>query len=657
MHRLILLLILLISAALRLIGLNNFSPPGITHDEVAHWLINRDILAGQHAIYFTEAYGHEAGYHYLQTGFILLLGDNVLALRLPSALLGLLLVATTYALTRRLFGRNVGIIAAGATAVLLWPVFFSRLALRAISLPVLSGLSAVLWWQAWEYRGSTEKGGSRSISLPLPRSSAPPLLRSPAPLLFMASGLLAGLSLHTYMAARAVPIFYGLWMVYLLLVQPHDLRARWRGVALFWLAYALVAAPLAWYLLTNPGAEYRIGEVDAPLRALLAGNMRLVLDNGWAILRGFVYHGDPLWRQNVAGQPVFDPLLGVLFYGGLAFMLWRWRTPRYGFALLWLATSTIPSLVTIDAPSNIRMINALPFLAVPVAVPVVHVMHKLGAFSPKIGQLSTTALYLWLALWGGGYIWGTAVSIFRTWPNNAEVQFVWQAAFTDMGVYLDTKTGINQAALAGWSPDTMDAPTMDLLLKRSDIRLSHFNPQDGTLILPGAGNPILRPAILELDTPWETQLLTWGAEITDYGRFVQYILPQIPPIEPEMSETAVFGGELRLLDFAWLPDGLVSYWQVVAMPQNGRRLFLHLLDDDGNILAEDYRWDTADPQNLWRPHWQVNDLILQRHTLDELAGAVQVRIGVYDPYTCAPGPCQNLLTKDGAAFILFPVKP
>ena len=34
------------------------------HDEVAHWLINRDILAGEHAIYFSEAYGHEALYHY-----------------------------------------------------------------------------------------------------------------------------------------------------------------------------------------------------------------------------------------------------------------------------------------------------------------------------------------------------------------------------------------------------------------------------------------------------------------------------------------------------------------------------------------------------------------------------------------------------------------
>ncbi len=208
--RIALLLILLLAAALRLVGLNNTSPPGITHDEVANWLIDRSILAGNHAIYFTQAYGHEAGYHYLQAGFVALLGDNVLALRLPSAFLGLLLVAVTYALVRRLFGRDAGVLAAGVTAVLLWPVFFSRLALRAISLPVLSGLSAILWWQAWEHKDAS------------------------APLLFTAAGLIAGLSFHTYMAARAVPIFYGLWLIYLALYHRRELRARWfplgRGV-------------------------------------------------------------------------------------------------------------------------------------------------------------------------------------------------------------------------------------------------------------------------------------------------------------------------------------------------------------------------------------------------------------------------------------------
>ena len=60
-YRLILVAVLLIAAILRLYGLNNLSPPGLEHDEVAHWLINQGILSGNLSLYFTEAYGHEAG--------------------------------------------------------------------------------------------------------------------------------------------------------------------------------------------------------------------------------------------------------------------------------------------------------------------------------------------------------------------------------------------------------------------------------------------------------------------------------------------------------------------------------------------------------------------------------------------------------------------
>ena len=110
--------LLLAGAALRSFGLNNLSPPGIAHDEVANWLIDRSILAGEHAIYFTRAYGHEAGFHYLQAGFVALLGDNVLALRLPAAFCGLLGVAVAFVLARKLFGKNVALMAAGLLAVL-----------------------------------------------------------------------------------------------------------------------------------------------------------------------------------------------------------------------------------------------------------------------------------------------------------------------------------------------------------------------------------------------------------------------------------------------------------------------------------------------------------------------------------------------------------
>lgn len=146
--------ILLVAAALRLVGITQISPPGIEHDEVANWLIDRLILSGEHAIYFTRAYGHEAGYHYWQALLVALIGDNALALRLASSYLGLIGVAVSFVLARKLFGWQVGIVAMGITAVLFFPVFYSRLGLRAITLPVFSGLSAYFWWRGWASKKS-----------------------------------------------------------------------------------------------------------------------------------------------------------------------------------------------------------------------------------------------------------------------------------------------------------------------------------------------------------------------------------------------------------------------------------------------------------------------------------------------------------------------
>lgn len=639
----VMLLVLLIAATLRLYGLNNLSPPGLAHDEVAHWLINRSILAGNHAVYFTEAYGHEAGFHYVQTLFTVLLGDHALALRLPAAFAGLLVIAISYVLARHLFGANVALAAAALLAVLLWPVFYSRLGLRAISLPLLSGLSACFWWRAWEAEerrsGRAEENGTR-----------PPA--------FLLAGLFAGLSLHTYMAARAVPLFYALFVLYLALFHRPALKERWRGVFIFWLVLTAVAAPLAIYLITNPGAEFRISEVDAPLQALQAGNVQPVLMNTLRIAAAFGFAGDPLWRQNVAGMPIFDPVVAALFYLGIALCLWHFRDKRHAFLLLWLVTAASPSIVTIDAPSTIRMINALPVLTIFPAL----LIHSWRDLSTVFNNLSTgvgkfcLAFVLVLFLYHTGR---TTNAIFHIWPRNDEVRFVWQAALTQAAGYLDASLQNDPIAVAGWSPDTMDPPTMALTLRRADLPLSYFNPQEQALLIPAADSAdthlIVRPTILELDPAWEAQLSTWGAMPAHFQGFTLYTLLAPLAIQPQVAANVTFGEELHLLGYD-IDDccDLVTYWQVIRIPGSPRRLFVHFLDEHGNLVAEAYAFDTADPQSLWFPHWRPGDLILQRSALPAAAKEVaQVRLGWFDPYTCQSGSCQNLLTESGEAYVLI----
>jgi hypothetical protein len=455
------------------------------------------------------------------------------------------------------------------------------------------------------------------------------------------------------MAARALPIFFVLYTLYLALWHREGARRRRQGIILFWALYALVAAPLVIFLLTTPGAEARLGEVDAPLRALLAGDVRPVWDNAVRIVGVFGWRGDPLWRQNVAGRPVLDPLLALAFYAGLGWSLWHWRRRRQGFMLLWLATLATPSLVTIDAPSSIRLIALLPIFPLILA----QLINKIGELSTVIPKLSPGLAYFLGSLFVLYHIWGTAGAVFHRWPANEEVQFVWQTALRDTAVYLDAHPDVNGAAVGGWTPDTLDPPTMALLLRREDLALSYFSPPDGTLLLP-AGEPIhlFRPAILELAPFWQEQLAAWGATVTEEDNFVYYRLAERPSLALRQEETVTFGGEWRWLGYRQTEGGLATAWQITAAPENGRRLFLHWLDAEGQILAEDYRWDTADPQNLWRSHRQPGALVLQFHPLPVPAEAVAFRVGVFNPYTCDPGPCQNLTTEDGRSFLTINIK-
>lgn len=635
----LMVLILLVAAAFRFVGLDNFptphgaTPPGLEHDEVAHWLINQDILAGQHAIYFTEAYGHEALYHYVQAGFGALVGDHALALRLPSAYFGILLVAVAYALGRRLFGARVALWSAAFLAVLFWPVFYSRLALRAISLPVFSGLAAYWWWRAFP-TGAEPNDRAHSDD-------------RTATVILGAAGLLAGLSLHTYMAARAVPIFFAMYSLYLLVWHRVTFCRHWRGLVLFWLTFIVIAAPLVIYLLSNPSAEVRVTEVDAPLRALLSGDLRPVLENGVRIAGMFGVEGDPLWRQNIAGRPVFDPVMAFLFYAGVALSLWRWRDPRHAFLLLWLAASVIPSLVTIDAPSSIRIVNLLPILMLFPLV-FIHSTPKLSTLREKL----STDLSTRLVSWGLGILllysaWSTYSGLWRVWPANDEVRFVWQAALTEAAAYLDQSEVSGPVAVGGWTPETMDPPTMMLSLRRDDLALRYFDPTQGLIIPASADGQLIRivkPSILPLPMPLQRLVEPWE-ELR--GELTLYTLPDQPAIQPQFPADINYDGQLAFMGHD-VVEGcepgerceIVTYWRVIDPSGEPLRFFLHAVDGTGGGVAQDDRLGAP------AEHWREGDIIVQLLTLDTTAA--EMRLGVYNPVEK-----RRLTTEVGEEFIIL----
>jgi len=147
-YLLIMAAVLLIAAAMRIIGLRD-APPGPRFDEAYDALMARRIMSGERPLYFPENFGEEPLNQYLQAVTLTAFGWNDLALRFPSIAFGLVEVAALYALGRCAWSRRAGLAAAALCAVSFWPIFYSRLGLRLIALPAIVAVAVRILWLAF----------------------------------------------------------------------------------------------------------------------------------------------------------------------------------------------------------------------------------------------------------------------------------------------------------------------------------------------------------------------------------------------------------------------------------------------------------------------------------------------------------------------------
>lgn len=626
-------LVLLLTGALRFWMLGEM-PPGLSHDEVDHWLIARDILGGHHAIYFTAAYGHEPLYHYLQAATVALFGAHWLGLRFPSVAFGLLGLAITYVVIRHLFGASVALVTAGWLALSFWPLSYARVGLRAISLPFFAALSA--------YSLLRTVGLGRTGSGMAPDSC----LVNP-----VLGGLALGLSIYTYMASRILPIILIAFLVYLFVVS--SASVPWSRLFAFFLTAVVMSAPLLIWLATHPGAEYRIGEVREPLDRLLAGDTSLVWQNLIANLKSFFWEGDPWPHQNLPGRPIFaDPASAVLFCAGMLITLRRWRTPQYGFLLIWLAGGLVPSIVSSVAPSSVRVILAsmvtfaFPSLAINEAWRWLRSRNRLSAVARRaliVLPLTLTGLL-------------TIRDYFVRWPRRDDVRYFYQTDLVTVAKRLDELSPETPITVAGLSVHSMDGPTLDLAARRDvhDVRLCDTRE---TLVIPDEREAwLFVPRIVPLDDDFLERLLRWGATRStdprssftayhlsddaalrqDVSRLVDTVaLPDGTPVTIPVS----FGGHLAFAGYEQLqqdavPGGtiaLLTYWSVEEPPTEPVKIFLHLIgDSDAPVAQSD---GLASPPR----GWASGDLIVQRHVIslppNLPVGRYRLQVGIYDPVT------------------------
>ena len=235
---------------------------------------------------------------------------------------------------------------------------------------------------------------------------------------------------------------------------------------------------------------------------------------------------------------------------------------------------------------------------------------------------------------------------FQSWPDIPSVQFIWQTDFLAIARWLDARPAVQEVTVSGLSNLSMDSATMDLLLRRADVRVRWMDTgsplsNGGALVVPERGGWLLVPDIIPLDARLEAQLAVWEATSMPLPHFRAFEIPRgaLPG-----ARAAVFEGNL-LLGTVYLPVEpvapgesvtLMSVWQAQAGGHPPLKIFVHLVDAQGALVVQHDGLDS--PAQFWQP----GDGIVQLHPLKLpeglTAGAYGVRVGLYDRDTLAPYP-------------------
>ncbi|MCP4359306.1 MAG: hypothetical protein GY796_14935 [Chloroflexi bacterium] len=594
--------VLLLAAVFRLVALQDM-PPGLSQDEVLNAGMPAFILQGNVVLFFRQGYGHEPLFHYLTVPFYWFLGENYLQVRLPSVFLGLLLVAATMRWAKREFGALTAVVAGLGLAVSWWSVIFSRVGIRPIMMP-LFWVGAAWFWQKRPWL----------------------------------AGLLLGLSLYTYTGAQVVfvwPLLMGAgWLILSNNRRERRMAVRQNGAILA--AAGLAALPLYLTLLADPTLLQRVSQLDGPLAVLRAGDGRPLLQATLATLGVFSFTGDPRWTYMLPGRPLFDPLTALFFYAGVVIAFLRIRQqPKYVLLLAWLLVGLLPSMLTPQAPSAIRMIGALPPVFVLIGLSVAVIGRRSRNTDNGIRMMIYGLLLFLLLLNIGrtiqvGRAWSTAVETRLNHYQTTLLEIVrhWQADPVSRVVVTDTFfEPIDAESLARNGGAEMAARWQQAGSNAAGAIVFPAGKEDGRLYVP---EYVPLPSMLQTAAGISPEP-DWRSQTNP--AFAVYTLPAaLNP--PPLAETVTFGEMITLKGYKILPweEGqplpLLTYWQVEKPLPWNLTLFAHLLDESNELAAQFDGFDAA-PATL-----QPGDSFMQLHLIPvpEVFHTGTVQIGLYTPH-------------------------
>ena len=274
------------------------------------------------------------------------LGDNLLALRLASAVQGTLSIGLLFVVGRRLFGSWTALLAAAFLSFGQMAVHYSRIGNNYVGALFASLLFVCLLLEAVHHRQA---------------------------LLFLLAGYACGLTLSAYLAARLTLPVMVLYLVRRAASERGFVRTHLAGFLMTGLGAVLFVAPQGVAYSKGPG---RALERTSEVFVLRGENLRHeygaygVHSAGAVLARQAV---NTLAAFNLKGEtsdqygqraPLLDRWSGALFVLGAALVSATWRRPGPFLAGAWLwLTLLLGSVLTVDAAFSPRLVAAIGVFA------------------------------------------------------------------------------------------------------------------------------------------------------------------------------------------------------------------------------------------------------------------------------------------------------
>ncbi len=581
--------ILLLAAILRLHNLIEI-PLGLQEDEITNIRITETARNGDIAVFYDLGdEGREGLYHFVLVFITSFIGHSPLGFRLLSVWTGLLAVAMTYALGRRLFGQLAGLAAMGLIAVSLWPNLLARQILREALLPLYVAYALLTVASLLPvYRRRRRRGDNTTTAAVL--------------------GILLGTVAYIHPSGLLLITVSLLFILYMILSGQRISRRRLSYINFSVLLLIIFSMP---YLISSirelnlSGVARLVGDVpdispSAPIESLI----------------GLFVRGDPNPTHNLPGRPLIDPVSGLLMLFGVYSLVINRKHPRH--MLMLFATVIFSPLFFFSSkpPDFLNQAAALPILAILFGLGLSRFSSLLPRYPKTIGLMGILGLIAFNGIW-------TSQDLFNRWPDNPEVQSAFNTELGALAQHIDNSAASIPTLLCGWSvtqspvsQSLSDAQLIRLMLYNKGLPIREADCVNGLVIASGGETQQIIVPSAEMAANRQSEIIQWLMQsATDetnsiegvYTLEVEQMLadrvglltlnpsvsypPEIGGSRDQLVNTPVnFGGNVTFLGYVppetttYRPGGivtLVTYWRIDGRIPSDLRLFTHILADPG----------------------------------------------------------------------------